>query len=160
MDSQLPTNYLPHNVNVYLDDGTIISIPAEFGSDPVRLDSVEQKNIDLIGNIPVVTPQTFTGIIGTPMQHNPAGIIVSAIVADYMVKKGMTQYGPIYTPSTGKYAVRKDGVIAGTKALELWNHTSIKKRPWELDFRPLGAFDTTCIVLAITFGALLGYYNR
>ena len=110
-------NYTPHEVIVMDTNGTtpLDRFPPQ--ETTIRLLGSDQKHIESIGPIRVVTRPTYTGLNYTPPEGE--SIIVSMVVAEYMVAQNMHQKYQIYVPdSSPKGAVRDEmGVIKGVRQL-------------------------------------------
>ena len=110
-------NYTPHEVVVMDANLTPLErFPPQ--ETTIRLLGSDQKHIETIGGaIRVVTRPTYTGLSYTPPEGE--SIIVSMVVAEYMVAQNMHHRYQIYVPdSSPKGAVRDDmGMIKGVRQL-------------------------------------------
>lgn len=125
-------NCTPHDVHIYKGSEIIATVPSN-NETIIRLESKHQKlleNTDINGaTVEVYEPQEFTNVVGLPSCTTGCSecpnIIVSMPVAEYLRKsfvagEGTIYRGKVYTPDTNKFAVRENGRIVGTRALNRW----------------------------------------
>lgn len=114
--TEYPINCTPHKLDIYdAENKLIISLPSVCS---VRLTS-KQEPAGHIGQIPLVTPQIFTGL-DSELPNVKQGVIVSDFVARYIAND--YKY-PVYSPDTSPAAVVRSptGEIVGTRRLVLYS---------------------------------------
>ena len=120
-------NYTPHPVHIYEIDnnghfvGPLITLePNKNGSMWLNEDRVDwSRKVPVHGcSVTVIKPATYVGVENMP-QMRDLNVIVSALVADYLVKHHADHFNHIYTPDTGPGGVVRDerGQIKGTTRL-------------------------------------------
>ena len=110
-------NFTPHAITLYVADGTTQTVPS---CGIIRLTSELQCELPPYGGVRVTTPQVFNGIEGLPIL-NPSvidGIIVSAVVGEYMAKNEISLHG-IHVFSPGDLVRDARGQPIGARTLEL-----------------------------------------
>jgi len=114
--AEYPVNCTPHKLNIYdADNKLIVSLPSVCS---IRLTS-KQEPAGHIGQVPLVTPQIFTGL-DRELPDVKQGVIVSDFVARYIA--GDHKY-PVYSPDTSPAAAVRTltGEIIGTRRLVLYS---------------------------------------
>ncbi len=115
-------NLTPHTVSIY-HESKEFKVFEFYPCDTVmRLENEEQKPMGKMNVVvPVYSPPQFKGI--SPSDWVPEkgtdGVIVSMLVAQYIVEHGMMDGVKVYVPDTGPAAVVRDdkGAIKGTTRL-------------------------------------------
>ena len=114
------TNLTPHPIVIYDNENNII---ATFPSSGIL--RLSENPIVYNGNIegvPIHDPYTYGDLTGTGLIDTKENIIVSAMVADVIVKKGGLGYVNVFSPDMGQDTVRDPTTkqIVGTKSLIKW----------------------------------------
>lgn len=112
-------NLTPHDIVLYKEDRKTVLVVFQKQKYPVRLvETFATAACPEIGNIPVVGRPKYNGLEHMPQEKNVA-VIVSALVADYIVSHCPNHFLHVFTPDTGPKGVDRnaDGVIIGTTRL-------------------------------------------
>jgi hypothetical protein len=128
-------NCTPHNINIYLENGEVITIPSSGIEIRVNTEQVPAGEININGKvIPLVIskPKGITFLKNKqPMSEEEikqkfeevSGVITSAMVANYkdLIKKAIGKPVNVFVPNTDPKAVVRDseGRIVGVKSLIL-----------------------------------------
>ncbi len=118
-------NLTPHIVRVFVD-GQHSDVLYPASGTEARCSSVQQRPLyQLKNNVPVWTPQDFTGVTGIDeIGADVHGIIVSMPVAQYLREARFPKISRLYVycPDTSPDAVRRDddGRVVGTRRLVVY----------------------------------------
>jgi hypothetical protein len=116
-------NFTPHSIHIYSKNDLgvavlLITLEPDAGG-PMRL---TEHREDWVGRVPIeecfvrtIKPAVFSGVENLP-QTQGLNVVVSALVAEFLVKHHADHFNHIYSPDTGPGGVVRDerGQIKGT----------------------------------------------